>query len=991
MHKGLWERGKLVDQRIVSLEREGVIASHTADKVMLSDYWEGVQADLQRFFPLAIHLTNLVGLTHQHLLIPQPFYPGSILVDLIRGNIVYHPDQTFVPFEETTFFLRLEEREASWYLAPEQMGQVQFRTDYRCTIYSLGVLFYELLAGFHPFKGKDETADMPADLTRRHLSLHDVMPSIPLTLSVLIDKMLAKNPDERYLSAFGIKEDLTRACLEWQRQGYISYFQLGEKDQAITLQWNKNLMGREQEMKLLNEAFLQVGEHVPVLVSVTGQAGVGKSALVDRFCRQLSYPNIITVRCEQPKVYHPYDVIIKILKAFLLKKIARCETELKKIREYLKNMPGFNHALLAQIVPEIHLILGPAPTYHPLPPAESEASFRFSVQSLFQILLADDLPWVLVVDDLQWIDQHSLYIFDQLFQDGMPTIPVMVIGLYREEIHDHVLSRFKAWSDWFQTKGTVIHIQLNPLELDHLTQWCVSLFHCTPQEAIQVAKPLHYKTLGNPFFIKKVLQELYDQRCFYFDYRHGRWIWDLNGLQSHKVSDNIASLIEERVGRLSEEEQHVLKAAACIGIEGDVDVLARVVSDHLNLERILEHCQQLGMVNLTDQKQNEEVATTFSFAHDQIWQAIFQTLTEAEKEAYFEKIGRILLADFYEGKAVNIPEMVRYLNHAQKTITDRAERLTLARLNLQAAQQMKSVIAYTSAIDYLEQASKWMADIEGNELYMMIQMELAQCFYLTSRQSEAEAITEQLLQSASVLVQKMGIYQLKINMYRHLQKYEDAIQLGMGALQELGIFLPEQVSTRQLVLILARVRRMMSKHFFFKVAQPPNRVPKKDEIVIRLYEELSDLLYMRDPNRYVYLTLQLLIKRAKGELLADSPVLYSNFAMICIKGLDNIQLAERSIRLAMRLAENHPFKGHIYLVDAAYIHIWSYSYVTSLPKLDEAFEASIKNGQYHVGLGPVVLKLLTQLFLGVPIAQLLDEVDYYLTIYQRLNLPMPMG
>jgi CHASE2 domain-containing sensor protein len=85
------------------------------------------------------------------------------------------------------------------YMSPEQiMGQ---KIDYRSDIFSLGVLFFQLLTGELPFQG-DNLSSLLYQITQtRHPSLRDFNPNLPGTCDQIIDKALAKNPDERFKSA----------------------------------------------------------------------------------------------------------------------------------------------------------------------------------------------------------------------------------------------------------------------------------------------------------------------------------------------------------------------------------------------------------------------------------------------------------------------------------------------------------------------------------------------------------------------------------------------------------------------------------------------------------------------------------------------------------------------------------------------------------------------------------------------------------------------
>ena len=98
------------------------------------------------------------------------------------------------------------------YMSPEQTGRMNRALDYHTDFYSLGVTFYELLTGRLPFEIDDPLALVHAHLAKIPVPVADMNPDIPLILSDIVMKLLAKNAEERYQSAFGVKADLER-CL----------------------------------------------------------------------------------------------------------------------------------------------------------------------------------------------------------------------------------------------------------------------------------------------------------------------------------------------------------------------------------------------------------------------------------------------------------------------------------------------------------------------------------------------------------------------------------------------------------------------------------------------------------------------------------------------------------------------------------------------------------------------------------------------------------
>lgn len=104
------------------------------------------------------------------------------------------------------------------YLSPEQTGRMNRGIDYRSDFYSLGVTFFELLSGQLPFTSHDPMELLHCHIAKQPDSICNLNPEIPLMLGEIICKLMAKNAEDRYQSATGLKYDLVFCLEQWQKQ-----------------------------------------------------------------------------------------------------------------------------------------------------------------------------------------------------------------------------------------------------------------------------------------------------------------------------------------------------------------------------------------------------------------------------------------------------------------------------------------------------------------------------------------------------------------------------------------------------------------------------------------------------------------------------------------------------------------------------------------------------------------------------------------------------
>ncbi|ERT03709.1 AAA ATPase domain protein, partial [Lyngbya aestuarii BL J] len=253
--------------------------------------WElgGKLTSLQDFLKIAISLCDALEILYRERIIHKDIKPANILIqpETLQIKLIDFSISSQLPKEIPEIDNPNVLEGTLAYISPEQTGRMNRGIDYRTDFYSLGVTFYELLIGELPFESND-----PMELVHCHLAkilplVHEINSEIPPVLSKIVSKLMAKNTEDRYQSALGLKYDLEKCLTQLQETGEIKDFEIGQRDISDRFLIPDKLYGRETEVKTLLEAFERVSNPPrgkgggSEMMLVAGFSGIGKTAVVN--------------------------------------------------------------------------------------------------------------------------------------------------------------------------------------------------------------------------------------------------------------------------------------------------------------------------------------------------------------------------------------------------------------------------------------------------------------------------------------------------------------------------------------------------------------------------------------------------------------------------------------------------------------------------------------------------------------------------------------
>jgi PAS domain S-box-containing protein len=748
----------------------------------------GKPMELSRFLRFAVGLATALGELHQQGLIHKDIKPANILVDSASGAVwlTGFGIASRLPRERQPAGKPEMIAGTLAYMAPEQTGRMNRSIDSRSDLYSLGVTFYEMLAGALPFKASDPMEWVHCHIARQPVTPDQYAKEIPAPLSAIVMKLLAKTAEQRYQTAAGVARDLWVCLKEWDAHCHIDPFQLGAHDVSDRLLIPEKLYGREREIEALLASFNRVMTNgTPELVLVSGYSGIGKSSVVQELHKVLVPPRglFASGKFDQYKRDIPYTTLAQAFQSLVRPLLGQSEAELGRWRGALSEALGPNGQLIINLVPVLELVIGKQPPVPELAPQDAQNRFQMVFRRFLGVFARKEHPLALFFDDLQWLDRATLDLLEHLITHSEVRY-LLLIGAYRDNEIGPTHPLLRTLEAMRNARAPVQKIVLAPLRIDDVGRFIANALHCEPGHAQPLTELVHEKTGGNPFFAIQFFIALAEEGLLVFDAARPAWQWDIHRIRAKSYTDNVVDLMAGKLKRLSATTQEALKQLACLGNVAEIATLAMVQGKTEEaMHAALWEAVHAGLVFRED--------NAYRFLHDRIEQAAYTLIPEERRAGVHLHIGRVLLASVTEDHlAEHLFEVANQFSRSAARLLDRDEKVQVATINLCAGRKAKASSAYASACVYLLDGMALLDESDWgsqHDLMFNLWLERAECELLTSNFDKTEQLVADLLPRVVSKIDCAAVYYLKVRLHVVKSEVQQSVDSALTCLRLFGI------------------------------------------------------------------------------------------------------------------------------------------------------------------------------------------------------------
>jgi serine/threonine protein kinase/tetratricopeptide (TPR) repeat protein len=480
--------------------------------------------------------------------------------------------------------------------------------------------------------------------------------------------------------------------------------------------------GRETELATLTEALADAASGRGRVITVSGEAGVGKSRLLLEFRRTLDRDPVMTLigRCSSYGQATPYIPFVQALRQ-LLRPSASTDALCNEL-DVVEGIRQMGTGLEPYLPYYLRLLSISSDTYR-IPGQVSSDQARIVIQEALVALLvaaANRGPLVLMLEDWHWVDAGSHETLQRLV-DLLPEHRLLVLATTRTALG----------ADWHGDAHRAL--KLRPLAANHSTAMLHAVLGASEIPA-DLGVRLYERTGGNPFFLEEIARSLIEAGTIRLEEDRARLVGSLEAL---RIPATVQAVIRARLDRLDLEVRQVLRVASVVGRDFTREILARVLNAPEQITRGLDTLTAAGIIRQTAVLPEP----SYTFRHALSHETAYAGLLEHQRADLHARVG-MAIEELSAGRLGDrLDRLAQHFSLAEnwpKAVD----------YGLRAAERNEGLEQYVDALRLLDRTREWATLLDASPRHEM----LVEILFREERMCDAMGLRERQRQILDELV-----------------------------------------------------------------------------------------------------------------------------------------------------------------------------------------------------------------------------------------------
>lgn len=739
----------------------------------------------------------------------------------------------------------------------------------------------------------------------------------------------------------------------------------------------EELFGRSHEQERLLESLerLDYSSAKPELVLLSGPSGVGKTALATT----LNISKVLFCSGKHDQIFQeddpsnqPYGCWLAAF-ASLVPQIRDKATWLQqKLDEESQN-------LLADKIPALRDVL--------LVRSSTISDQRFSgdageqkrflqcVCQFLTLVASPELPLVILLDDLQWADEVSLMVMETVV---LEVANVRIVGTCRAnevEMDSPICKSLRRIED---RGATITNIKLDNLPQRTLCDMISSKYGRAFANSESLVAYVWEETNGNPFFANELLGYLNERGLAigdaFLDASKNDFIMSIRG--------DVLVLVQGKIAKLTRETHTMLKVAACLGSEIAPELVQCLCK--FPIDESLKIAVSKGLIV-------RKTNGVYQFAHDRIQQAVYAMISD--RPAFHRQIGRHLWSALSNEKReqfifVILRQLLRGLSLMQE---DDTERLEFSSVCFVAGRRAAALSDFPMASSHLRMGlsmlgtSPWQS--KSYELCLQLHNSAAEADYALGNFQRMDLILDSILENAKCFSDKVAAYSTQILSYGARSRVQEAFDIGINVLSELGERFPSKPREIQVLIDYLRTKWLLRGRSMEGLLRLPNMSDPRKLAAMQLMNLMLFYGFVLDAHQLPFMMMRMLRRTIQYGICAHSGPGFAAYGML-LCSLGNFVEGNKYGKLALEFVREFKVKSmlpRVHLIHYAAIDHWHRPLNEAREPLRQAEKVARETGDIETAIMVSTMGAFCRFDSGEPLPVVSEQLLAGIDTMEELN------